>query len=486
MKFNSNDRIFISIFLGLAIIYTFPLLTHQSFFVDDLGRSLYGGLGWSGNGRPLSDFIFYIINFGIPIIDASPLPLMLGIVILALALSCVREKLFGDDYITASLCFMMILANPFFIENLSYRYDSLTMCMSVAISIISSYVAYQYKPINIIISSILTIAFLSLYQAALNTYAIFLLAFIISDVVKKYSLSNIIKNALSSVAALMVGYFIYSFFIAKKLVTGTYNIEHSKIIEINSSLIEVLTSNVLSFYRMFSTILNGGNYLIYYSLFFAIIVSLIVIILKIIKRDENKKAKILLVSLSLLASIFFIIGPMILLKSPIYAPRVLIGMGGFMFFCCLCVFYAFENKRSISRIYFSFILVVSTIFSYGAYNAISAQFKFEENIVNRISQDIEYLGLGSDKEKIKFIGVEPYTSINENIVTKHPLMKELIPRIINNDWMWSEVLIQRNPFSRKFTLQTENINLTDDWVKGRNSVYSIGVVRDTIVIKFNE
>ncbi|EAB2352672.1 hypothetical protein EAX14_23835, partial [Salmonella enterica] len=68
MKFNSNDRIFISIFLGLAIIYTFPLLTHQSFFVDDLGRSLYGGLGWSGNGRPLSDFIFYIINFGTPII----------------------------------------------------------------------------------------------------------------------------------------------------------------------------------------------------------------------------------------------------------------------------------------------------------------------------------------------------------------------------------------------------------------------------------
>ncbi|EBH2622998.1 hypothetical protein FKF64_24010, partial [Salmonella enterica subsp. enterica] len=70
MIFNRNDKMFISVFLGLAIIYTFPLLTNQSFFVDDLGRSLYGGLGWSGNGRPLSDFIFYIINFGIPIIDA--------------------------------------------------------------------------------------------------------------------------------------------------------------------------------------------------------------------------------------------------------------------------------------------------------------------------------------------------------------------------------------------------------------------------------
>ncbi|ECT1185047.1 hypothetical protein DUC40_20025, partial [Salmonella enterica subsp. enterica serovar 4,[5],12:i:-] len=193
----------------------------------------------------------------------------------------------------------------------------------------------------------------------------------------------------------------------------------------------------------------------------------------------------LLVVLSLLASIFFIIGPMILLKSPIYAPRVLIGVGGFMFFCCLCVFYAFEDTKLISRIYFSFILLISTLFSYGAYNAISAQFKFEENIANRISQDIERIGFGSDKEKIKFIGTEPYTSTNENIVTKHPLMRELIPRIINNDWMWSEVLMQRNPFSRKYILQTENVNLTDGWIKSRNSVYSIGIIGDTIVVKFN-
>ncbi|EBQ2396081.1 hypothetical protein AIO71_23590, partial [Salmonella enterica] len=120
------------------------------------------------------------------------------------------------------------------------------------------------------------------------------------------------------------------------------------------------------------------------SLFFALIISLIVIVLKAIKRDENKKTKLLLVVLILLASMFFIIGPMIFLKSPIYAPRVLIGMGGFMFFCCLCVFYAFEDKQLISRIYFSFILLISTIFSYGAYNAINAQFQLEESIVNRI------------------------------------------------------------------------------------------------------
>ncbi|EBC2808246.1 hypothetical protein CSS90_15325, partial [Salmonella enterica subsp. enterica serovar Schwarzengrund] len=61
MTFNNNDKMFVSILLGLVLIYTFPLLTQQSYYIDDLGRSLYGGLGWSGNGRPLADVIFYVI-----------------------------------------------------------------------------------------------------------------------------------------------------------------------------------------------------------------------------------------------------------------------------------------------------------------------------------------------------------------------------------------------------------------------------------------
>ncbi|ECZ7785283.1 TPA_asm: hypothetical protein G4J95_003817, partial [Salmonella enterica subsp. enterica serovar Java] len=171
MTFNNNDKMFVSILLGLVLIYTFPLLTQQSYYIDDLGRSLYGGLGWSGNGRPLADVIFYVINFGIPITDSSPLPLILGLTALVISLVYIRDYLFGNDYITAALCFMMIIANPFFIENLSYKYDSLTMCLSVAISIMASRKSYSREISNIIIAVTLTIAYLSLYQASLNIYS---------------------------------------------------------------------------------------------------------------------------------------------------------------------------------------------------------------------------------------------------------------------------------------------------------------------------
>ncbi|HGH1866793.1 TPA: hypothetical protein ACJHRK_000425, partial [Salmonella enterica subsp. enterica serovar Brancaster] len=72
-----------------------------------------------------------------------------------------------------------------------------------------------------------------------------------------------------------------------------------------------------------------------------------------------------------------------------------------------------------------------------------------------------------------------------NIIKKHPIMEILIPRIINNDWMWSGVLMQRNPFSKKFKLYTNQVTLNDGWEKSRNDVYSIGLVGETIVVRFN-
>ncbi|EBQ2124097.1 hypothetical protein A7E31_10705, partial [Salmonella enterica] len=394
MTFNRNDKMFVSIFLSLVLIYTFPLLTQQAYYIDDLGRSLYGGLGWSENGRPLADVIFYIINFGLPITDLSPLPLILGLTVLVISLAYIRDYLFGDDYITAVLCFMMIIANPFFIENLSYKYDSLTMCLSVAISIMASRKSYSREISNIIIAVTLTIAYLSLYQASLNIYSIFLFTFILSDIKSGEDLKSIVYKTISSLFCLITGYLIYSFFIAKKLVTGGYNIEHSKIIELNSNIIESLYNNIVSFYKMISVIFDGAYSFVYYSMLVVLVVSFLIIVLRILLSEQNKAMRITLLAVSLLASLFFIIGPMLLLNSPIYAARVLVGMGGFMFFCCYSMYSAFGDKKLIFRIYFSFVLLMSTFFSYGAYHSINAQFKFEENIVNRISQDIQFFGIG--------------------------------------------------------------------------------------------
>ncbi|ELL0564537.1 hypothetical protein Q6K45_002556, partial [Salmonella enterica] len=252
-----------------------------------------------------------------------------------------------------------------------------------------------------------------------------------------------------------------------------------------SNIIESLYKNIVSFYKMISVIFDGAYSLVYYSMLVVLVISFLIIVLRVLLSEQNKAMRITLLAVSLLASLFFIIGPMLLLNSPIYAARVLIGMGGFMFFCCYSMYSAFGDKKLIFRIYFSFVLLISTFFSYGAYNSINAQFKFEENIVNRISQDIQVFGIGNNAEYIKFIGVEPYTSTNENIIKKHPIMEILIPRIINNDWMWSGVLMQRNPFSKKFKLYTNQVPLNDGLEKSRNDVYSIGLVGETIVVRFN-
>ncbi|EEL3270305.1 hypothetical protein HAR41_004851, partial [Salmonella enterica subsp. enterica serovar Schwarzengrund] len=109
-----------------------------------------------------------------------------------------------------------------------------------------------------------------------------------------------------------------------------------------------------------SVIFDGAYSLVYYSMLVVLVVSFLIIVLRILLSEQNKAMRITLLAVSLLASLFFIIGPMLLLNSPIYAARVLIGMGGFMFFCCYSMYSAFGDKKLIFRIYFSFVLLMST------------------------------------------------------------------------------------------------------------------------------
>ncbi|HIC4540376.1 TPA: glucosyltransferase domain-containing protein, partial [Salmonella enterica subsp. enterica serovar Schwarzengrund] len=102
----------------------------------------------------------------------------------------------------------------------------------------------------------------------------------------------------------------------------------SKIIELNSNIIESLYNNIVSFYKMISVIFDGAYSLVYYSMLVVLVVSFLIIVLRILLSEQNKAMRITLLAVSLLASLFFIIGPMLLLNSPIYAARVLIGMGG--------------------------------------------------------------------------------------------------------------------------------------------------------------
>lgn len=51
-----EQRRFFLLFGG-GLLYVLPILLADRYYQDDLARSLYGATGWSGDGRPLTNWL---------------------------------------------------------------------------------------------------------------------------------------------------------------------------------------------------------------------------------------------------------------------------------------------------------------------------------------------------------------------------------------------------------------------------------------------
>lgn len=480
IKINWKFSLLLSI---IFFVYTFPVLTNGSYYIDDLARSVYGNTDWSNNGRPLADILFKVINFGSPIIDLSPLPLIIGLLSIVISASVFYRRIFGDDYITASLCFSMIITSPFYIENLSYSFDSLTMCLSISTALIASNFAYQNSIKMVVISVIALVSSLCLYQASLNIYVIVILALVIGDIAKGKCIRLILIGSALSVLSTFISVTLYSKAISKFFVTGDYNNEHSKLLTINKHFIDSIIKNANGFYDFIKLLMSGANAFLYYSLVLLALASFIFVFIFILRADAQKTPKRIILASCFIAAFVFLIGPMVALDSPVFAPRVMLGVGGVMFLSS-CIFYFSKAPIIIIRSYLSIFLFFSIVFSYGAFNAISSQYKFEQRLIERISIDSDIKELYGKFDSIKFVGVEPFSETNGLIVSKYPLMSILIPRHINNGWIWSWYLMKHNHFTENISLSDSQPVLIGDWVIKENPVYKLGLSERVLVVMF--
>ncbi|WP_353894621.1 glucosyltransferase domain-containing protein [Photorhabdus laumondii] len=100
------------------------------YYLDDLGRVIYGTM-WDHDSRYLSNIVYYILTFGNKTLNISPYPQILSIIVFSFS-SLIITKAFklNTDIISALAC-SLLLTSPFYIENVSYKFDSLTMALSI-------------------------------------------------------------------------------------------------------------------------------------------------------------------------------------------------------------------------------------------------------------------------------------------------------------------------------------------------------------------
>ncbi|MFJ4067939.1 glucosyltransferase domain-containing protein [Pseudomonas sp. NPDC089996] len=113
-------------------LHILPLLMADHPVLDDYARQQLARNDWADVGRPLMVVVFAALSFASGAINLYPLPLLLAVLVTALALTRLVRQWFTQPTLSSVLVVLPLWFQPYFLQNLSYQYDSATMALSLA------------------------------------------------------------------------------------------------------------------------------------------------------------------------------------------------------------------------------------------------------------------------------------------------------------------------------------------------------------------
>ncbi|MGT5005360.1 glucosyltransferase domain-containing protein [Escherichia coli] len=440
---NKRSTIFYISLLTLCAIYVLPIILADRLYIDDILRSQTGQTRWFVNARPLADYVMEWMNFnGENIVDVSPLNLIISLLIFSYcSLLYFKKNMKQIAPLTSAFMMFLVLANPFMLENLSYKFDVLPMVISLSVLLLP-FVFTENKALSSFISIACILASLCLYQASLGFFVILsIIEFIkISGDCKRSTVINSWVFVVLRVIQLLIAYAVYSK-IADHYILGDYNIKHSQSVSFDADGLTNAYINAKTYAQKLHLYLSEVKYAVY-----ATICATCIFIIKrsilIFKYNRFSALSILslvvmVISIITVASFSFV--HLSLLQYPVFADRVLISFGGVSLLYVWCYFSLSKNK-----IYTYALVIPMTIFcmvySYSYGNALKHQKENDNYLSQSIAENISRLDPEVKKTVLTY-GNQPSSRQRENAVKRFPSLNSLVPLYYTGGW-WGTQLIK--------------------------------------------
>lgn len=417
-------------------LYILPLIAINSPYYDDIGRSVYGYFSWGIDGRPLSDLIFWILDIGGPATNIAPFPQIICILILT-SLCYLLHLQFNPQHKLGWLIFTPIFLSPFFVQNIAFQFDSVTMAFSVLFACVPVFMANKGW-LKLFLSSAICITLsLCFYQASLSAFIGVICIYVIFELNNETDPLKLLSAVSAAVIGMGVGYTIYAMLVVPTFVTSDYANGYNQRIEGLADLAKNIEMTV----TVLRGLLSGLTGVIYLTIFAFSLAGGLCLAFRILKKSNHFFKKIInlvLLALSIIVMLICIPGPGIALKSMPIGPRVFIGFGFFM--SGMLAMSSFIWKDKVHRTNFLSIILCIVSFSFIATfsNATKSQDKLTEKIINEISLEIYNVGF----EKIKTVTIDGqmlYTPVAQKAIAKYPLLRQLIPVYFNGSLAWGVV-----------------------------------------------
>ncbi|KAA3579614.1 hypothetical protein D1174_02465 [Enterobacter cloacae] len=468
--------------LAIAICFSSLIIADGRYYIDDYGRSISGYAAWTMNGRPLAEMFMIALNFGMPLPDLFPIPQVIAVIAFAIAMTIFSYKTSKEHVYCAVIAAAFIIASPTIISNLSYRYDSATMALSVLAATASALLWEEPCLKKAVISFLFLLATLCLYQPSSNIFVLLsVYSYAISPDEKKIAFIKLLIKGFIFVFANLF----YLLIIVPLTISDDYNTSGSQIAGIGE-MIDIGARNFRSFYQILDDCFNSS------SIWLISIIALISVISIIysIYRDRSRRLydvihSIVLVSFMPFAA-FMVVGSMIALKHPVVHPRVLVSSGYVIAVIVgICI-----NSNSALRNVASCVSAALLLYIIGLYASFSNTQKSQEIYESWIVQSIaDDLASSKDVKSLMIVGNPGYAPVSRISIEKYPIIKRTIRILINGSDPWGMYQFRHFGINIKYPSVETRKEILESYCqseKKHRPTYDFSIYRDIAVVDFTK
>ncbi|WP_203453241.1 glucosyltransferase domain-containing protein [Enterobacter hormaechei] len=317
----------------VTALFVLPIMLSGVLYQDDILRAANGEAYWGVLGRPLSDVVVMSLGFGSGfVVDSFPLSLILAGTLLCASSVILYCRFAMSRGIASGLVFSLFSLSPFFLQNLSYHFDSFPMMLGVFLAVLPySKMAASWKlSFRLLFGAMCVVLALSFYQATINVFLSLCAIEIAYVLYSRTGGIDALKMSVERAVSAIIGLLVYMkgvapFFLSKNV--------HSDLVVNAEQPLKSLSYNVDRFWNIASSLLNDSLYMAWILAFAVAIAGLLVLSCRILRSDFSLFSKVIglvVLVLGIAVASFSIVGPFIFVDKTVVAPRVMMGLPGFM------------------------------------------------------------------------------------------------------------------------------------------------------------
>lgn len=452
-KFDSGCWVIVCV----TALFVLPILLSGVLYQDDILRAANGEAYWGVLGRPLSDVVVMALGFGSGfVVDSFPLSLILAGALLGASSVMLYCRFAISRGIASGLVFSLFSLSPFFLQNLSYHFDSFPMMLGVFLAALPySKMAASCKFVfRVLFAAVCLVLALSLYQATINVFLSLCAIEITYVLYSRVRVTDALRMSVERAASAIIGMIIYMkvvapFFLSKNV--------HSDLVIKADDPVKSLSYNFERFWNIASSLLNESLYMAWFLVFAVAIAGLLMLTYRLLKSNFSSLSKaigLVVLVLGIVVAAFSIVGPFIFVDKTVVAPRVMMGLPGFM----LLIGYL-ASMLSSNRIT-TIACIIPVMFSLSYSSAYGNASKHQRSLEDKVFYDIASSLPSKLNGKKVYISGQITTAVATDMEFKRfPSLKWMVMPLYN----WSGMIMLKH-----YGINAEMGNATNTDISGEN------------------